>query len=104
MRKFVLETGLTLTQVVQLRGIVGELSCLTELYGEVTCILKKEGILGKVSLTSYITNNFINHTGYQNACERMVAGSSRTTVTIGGKKYYEDELATALASIKEVKS
>jgi hypothetical protein len=35
-------------------------------------------------------------------CASLREANTRKTVTIGGKTYYEDELATALASIKEV--
>jgi hypothetical protein len=35
-------------------------------------------------------------------CAKLIKENTRKTVTIGGKTYYEDELATALASIKEV--
>jgi hypothetical protein len=104
MRKFVLETGLTLTQVLQLRGLTGAMSSLTNVFEEATVILRKEGIFDKVCLTSHIRNDFFNNSSYQQECDELVKESSKTTVTIGGKKYYEDELAAALASIKEVKS
>ena len=37
-------------------------------------------------------------------CYAIRKANTRKTVTIGGKTYYEDELATALASIKAVQS
>jgi hypothetical protein len=103
MRKYTLKTGLTLAQVLQLRGITGSMSNLNEMFDEVTCILRKESINDSISTSTYTQHGWFNHIEYQDACERIVKESSRTTVTVGDKKYYEDELATALASIKEVK-
>jgi hypothetical protein len=104
MRNFTLKTELTLTQVLQLRGMAGAMSSLTNVFEEATVILRKEGIVDRVSLSSYIRKDSFNNEAYQQACAALVKEVNRETVIIGGKKYYEDELATALASIKEVKS
>ena len=103
MRKYTLNTELTLTQVLQLRGLAGAMSSLTNVVEEATVIIRKEGITDSVRISDYIRKDWFDHLQYQDACDKLGMKASRT-VTIGGKKYYEDELAVALASIKEVKS
>jgi hypothetical protein len=103
MKKYTIKTELTLTQVLQLRGLTGSMSSLTEMFDDTTSVLIKEGIDDNISTSTYIQSGWFNHTKYQDACERIVKESRRATVTVGGKKYYEDELTTALANIKEVR-
>jgi hypothetical protein len=103
MKTFQLKTWLTLAQVIQVRAFVGGLGNMYPMYDECKAILKTEGCIDSVRLSNYIENSHFKHGAFEAHCKRLAVNSGRPMVTIGTKQYYEDELATALASIKEVK-
>jgi hypothetical protein len=99
MKTFGFNLKLNMSQVIQLRSLTGACNSFTEVYEQCSDILKQHRI------TPVILSDFcrLDNLKFQNACDIKASGFNRTTVTVGGKKYYEDELATALANIKEVK-
>ena len=102
-KKYKLETELSLEEIVQLRAFVGTLSSMGVLYEEIEIILDGAGLMGEdLLLKDYIKEGHLRHVKLSYDAERVVAKSKRKVVTVGNKKYYEDELQTALSNIKPI--
>ena len=83
-----------------MRALTGACSSFTKVFDSCDSILKQHGIK-PVKLSDFGT---FENMSFENTCEKRASSFNRPTVTLGGKKYYEDELTIALANIKEVPS
>jgi hypothetical protein len=99
MNLFKFTFNLNMSQVIQLRALTGACSSFTSLYEDCAHILREYKVQ-PVVLSDY---GHLHNARFQAACDIKANEFNRPTVTIGNKKYYEDELTTALANIKEVK-
>jgi hypothetical protein len=97
-----LNVDLTLQQVIQLRALMGMLSNMTDVFERCATVMRQERVFSPISAGRYCTSGNFRHTSFQLDCGKLAEVNDRTTVTIGNKEYYEDELALALANIKEV--
>ena len=99
-KKFNFNLELNMSQVIQMRALTGACNSFTKVYEECCDILEQHGIQ-PVILCDF---GHLNNGKFQQACDIKASAFNRPTVTVGGKKYYEDELTIALANIKEVSS
>lgn len=97
-RKYRIDVELDLQQVLQLRVIMGQLNNMTPLY------LVTKGICDARLGADLQPPRYMGgkHNDWQLSCYKIVQESRRKVVVVGDKKYYEDELATALKSINAI--
>jgi hypothetical protein len=98
MKTFNFNLELTLSQVIQLRALTGACNSFTDIYNACSIILKAYKVT-PVTLSDY---GRLDNSSFQADCDEEAEKFNRPTVTVGNRKYYEDELAAALANIKEV--
>ena len=100
-KKYKLKTELSLQDILQLRVFTGQLTNMTKLYKELLGICEEDlDIDTPRGLVQRYTGGSAR--AWQEACKEVVRKSKRKVVTIGDKKYYEDELQTALSNIKPI--
>ena len=100
-KKYKLKTELSLQDILQLRVFTGQLTNMTKLYKELLGICEEDLDIDTAR------GIWRRYTGgppraWQELCKEAVRKSKRKVVTIGDKKYYEDELQTALSNIKPI--
>ena len=102
-KKYKLKTRLNLQQIVQLASFTGVLNNLNKLHSECTGIMRESGISYTAGLVhKHCTRNGFSLHDFQDECKRIAEEAKRKVVVIGDKKYYEDELQTALSNIKPI--
>jgi hypothetical protein len=98
-----LNVDLTLQQVIQLQALTGVLDTMPGVFAICNTLMIQERVFSRISAANYCATGRFSYKSFQLECEKLAAINDRTTVTINNKKYYEDELALALANINEVK-
>ena len=105
-KKYKLKTELSLQDILQLRVFTGQLTNMTKLYKELLGICEED--LDIDTAGPWQEGGLVQRyaggppRAWQEACKEAVRKSKRKVVTIGDKKYYEDELQTALSNIKPI--
>ena len=99
-KKYKIGVELNLQQVLQTRILTGQCSNMSDLYTAARKICDEE--LGDIISRPLPRYEGGFHIAWQKSCFELVQGVKRKVVVVGDKKYYEDELATALKSINAI--
>jgi hypothetical protein len=102
MELFRLETHMTLKQVIQLRALTGATNGMTSVFKFCDEILHTKGIR-PVTLSNHIHVNTFHIGAFQEECDARIKQYERPTLTVKGKKVYQDDYELAIARLTEVK-